>query len=106
MTLTKQDLTAITGIIQVETRKIVNGQSAMKIDLLGEIGEINKRFDGLENKMNKGFSNVDKKIIELTKRVDKIGLAIARLEDDAPTIDEFDKLQARVKKVEQKVALA
>lgn len=51
----------------------------MKSDLLGEMGKINKRFDGLENKMNRGFSNVDKKMTELTKRVDKIGLAIARL---------------------------
>lgn len=38
------------------------------------------------------------------KRIDKLGLQIANLEDDAPTIEEFDKLEARVKKVEVKMA--
>lgn len=53
-------------------RKIINGQSAMKAELL--------------------------------TRLDKIGLAVARLEDDAPTIEEFDKLEKRVTKVELKAS--
>jgi chromosome segregation ATPase len=85
-------------------RAIINGQSVMKSELLGEIRKVDKKVDHLENEMNKGFSNVDKKLTELTKRVDKIGLTVARLEEDAPTIEEFDKLEARVKKVEVKVA--
>ena len=40
----------------------------------------------------------------LTKRIDKIGLQAANLEDDAPTVKEFDRLEKRVTKVEQKVA--
>lgn len=38
------------------------------------------------------------------KRIDKLGLQIANLEDDAPTIEEFDALAKRVKKIEVKVA--
>jgi uncharacterized coiled-coil protein SlyX len=82
-------------------RKIINGQSAVKSELLGEINklrvETQKGFDGTNNKIDV----LDKK---LTKRIDKVGLQVARLEDDTPTVDEFDKLEHRVTKVEQKVA--
>ncbi|MBU0569255.1 hypothetical protein KKB40_00545 [Patescibacteria group bacterium] len=37
----------------------------------------------------------------LTARIDKIGLQLARLEDDAPTIEEFDELGKRVTVLEQ-----
>lgn len=40
----------------------------------------------------------------LTKRIDKVGLAVARLEDDTPTIEEFDTLGKRVTKVEKAVS--
>jgi chromosome segregation ATPase len=67
-------------------RTIINGQSAMKSELLGRISK-------LQTDMDKKF-----------EAVDKLGLQIANLEEDAPTIEEFDKLEARVKKVEVKVA--
>lgn len=110
MTLTTGDLKAIKGIVQEETVKIVrselrgviNGQSAMKAELLGEIRKTNLRLDKLEEEMRKGFKNVNKRIDNLTKRVDKLGLQIAKLEDDTPTIEEFDKLEKRVFKLEQK----
>lgn len=116
MTLTKQDLTAITGIVQVETRKIVqvetrnivNGQSSMKSELLGKIGKLDGKIDQLDKKLSGKIDSLDKKIdgVEerLTKRIDKIGLQVASLEDDAPTIEEFDKLTVRVTKVEQKLS--
>lgn len=59
-------------------RAIINGQSAMKSELLGKIGKV----DG------------------------KIGLSVAQLQEDATAIEEFGKLETRVKKVEQKVAVA
>jgi tetrahydromethanopterin S-methyltransferase subunit G len=97
VTLTKHDLTAITGIVQVETKKIVNGQSAMKSELLG-------RIEKLRIEMDKKFGDVDKRFDKLDERIDKIGLSVAQLQDDAPTIEEFDKLEKRVKKIEVKVA--
>jgi tetrahydromethanopterin S-methyltransferase subunit G len=51
---------------------------------------LDKKIDGVEKR--------------LTGRIDKIGLAVARLEDDAPTTEEFNKLEKRVTNVEQKVA--
>ena len=36
----------------------------------------------------------------LTTRIDKLGLQIAKLEGDAPTVEEFDKLEKRVSKLE------
>lgn len=40
----------------------------------------------------------------LTERIDKLGLQIASLEDDAPTIKEFDNLDKRVRRLEKQVA--
>jgi len=83
-------------------RVIINGQSAMKSELLTKIDRLDKKFskkfDGLDQKIDRVEKN-------LTGRIDKIGLQVARLEDDTPTRDEFDELEVRVKKVEQKVAV-
>ena len=37
----------------------------------------------------------------LTGRINKLGMQLAILEDDTPTIDEFDGLEKRVTKLEQ-----
>ena len=75
---------------------ILNGQAAIKEELKGEIRKV--RVDLTE--MIKEVSN---KVDENTDRLDKLGLQIANLEDDAPTIEEFDKLEKRVTKLEQQV---
>ncbi len=83
-------------------RVIINGQSAMKSELLGEIGKLRKETQ-------KGFEDVNDKIDKvnknLTQRIDNIGLQVANLEDDAPTVEEFDKLEKRVSKLEQKTVV-
>jgi len=80
-------------------RVLINGQSAMKSELLGEIGKLRKEtqkgFEGVNDKIDKVNKN-------LTQRIDKIGLQVANLEDDAPTVEEFNKLEKRVSKLEQK----
>jgi polyhydroxyalkanoate synthesis regulator phasin len=79
---------------------VINGQSAMKSELLTEIGKLDEkltnRIDSLEKNMNKGFEKVN-------DRVDKLGKSLAYLEDDAPTRDEFDKLDERVGNLEQNI---
>ena len=37
----------------------------------------------------------------LTKRIDKLGMQLASLEDDSPTIEEFDLLAKRVNRLEK-----
>lgn len=80
-------------------RTIINGQSVMKSELLVEIHKVDKKVDKLDEKID----GVEKR---LTTRIDKLGKSLAYLEDDAPTRGEFDGLEVRVKKVEQRVASA
>lgn len=75
---------------------IMNGQSAMKAELLGKIDKLDKKIDGLDKKIDTVKSELKEEIKKLAGRVDKIGLAEARLEDDAPTIADFEKLEKRV----------
>lgn len=88
-------------------RAIINGQSAMKSELIGKIDKLDKRLTGKVDELEGKITKLDKKIdgVEerLTKRIDKIGLQVASLEDDAPTIEEFGKLEKRVGKVEKAV---
>jgi hypothetical protein len=87
-------------------RVIINGQSAMKSELLAKVDGVDKRVSGLSDRMD----NLDKKIdgVEerLTKRIDKIGLQVANLEDDTPTREEHDNLEIRVGKLEQKIVIS
>ncbi len=90
-----------TSSTQVMLRAIVNGQSAMKGELLGLINknqkELTGKIDSLEKKVDDGFKKVN-------KRLDSIGESVAYLEDDASTWEEHDKLEKRVKKIEKKLA--
>lgn len=56
------------------------------------------------NLVDKKVEEVKDEIVEtrksLTLRIDKLGLQIANLEDDAPTVEEFDSLEKRVSKLE------
>ena len=83
---------------------IINVQSALKQELLGEIRKVDRNVDKLENQMGSLRSEMQQGFTTLTARVDKLGLQLAKLEDDSPTKDEFDKLVKRVERVEQKLA--
>ena len=82
---------------------IINGQSALKQELLSEIRKVDGKLGGLENKVDNLQSEMKQEFKKLTERVDKIGLQVAHLEDDAPTVDEFDDLVKRVKKLESQI---
>ena len=59
---------------------------------------VKSSFDGMTDcceSLHEGFKKVN-------ERIDKIGLSVANLEDDAPTIEEFDKLEVRVTDLEQR----
>lgn len=55
------------------------------------------KLSNLEKKVDRGFKT-------LSRRMDNLGLQLANLEDDSPTIDEFDELEKRVSKIEKQIA--
>ncbi len=57
----------------------------------------------VDNKVDKGFKGIKKEVVNNRKRIDKLGLQLAELADDAPTVEEFDKLDKRVTKLEHHV---
>lgn len=72
---------------------ILDGQTSIRADITSirtDVKRVEKKVDG-------GFEKVN-------GRLDKIGLSVASLEDDTPTIEEFDNLDKRVKKLEKQVA--
>ncbi len=82
-------------------RMIINGQSALKDELLRKIDKLEDKLEGKINGVDRKLDRVEK---NLTKRIDRLGSQLAYLEDDTSTKEEFDALEKRVGKVEVKVA--
>lgn len=78
-----------TGILQA----ILDGQTGLKKD----IQEVRRDVKEVKEEVKKTEGR-------LTARIDKLGLQVASLEDDAPTNDEFDVLTKRVSKLENQVS--
>lgn len=76
-------------------RAIINGQSAMKQELLTEIKKVKTDVVEHRQETKMGFEKVN-------SRIDKLGKSLAYLEDDAPTREEFDNLEGRVDGLEEK----
>jgi len=72
---------------------IIDGQRAIKEELKNDIKKV-------DTKVDKGFKEVKKEILNNRRRIDKLGIDLVELSDDAPTIEEFDKLEKRVTKLE------
>jgi len=77
-------MTRDTKILQT----LVDGQHQIRQD----IKQLDKKVDG-------GFEKVN-------GRIDKLGLQLANLEDDAPTIKEFEDLEQKVVKIRKHLALS
>lgn len=79
-------------------RAMINGISAIKGELLGEI-------TGLRKDMEKGFKEVNEKIdkvdTNLTTRINYLGKQLNALDEDAPTGEDFTKLVKRVDKLDK-----
>lgn len=70
---------------------VLNGLTGFRQEFLTFKTEVTQSF----NKMDKKIDNNHK---ELTQRLDKFGNQLAYLEDDAPTREEFDRLEKKVDK--------
>jgi len=60
----------------------------------------------VDRKVDNGFNNVTEQFGKTNKRIDKLGLQLANLEDDTPTIKEFEGLEQKVVKVQKHLALS
>ena len=84
---------------------ILNGQGAVKQELLSKINKVEEnlsgRMDGLEGKVDGLDGKIDGVEKRLTQRLDKIGRQLAYLEDDTPTREEYDNLEKRVDKMSE-----
>ena len=78
-------------------RSVINGQSALKQELLAKIGKLDKKVDNNNDSLRKDVRDGFEKV---NKRLDSIGKSVAFLEDDSPTIEEFDELESRATKLE------
>lgn len=77
-------------------RAIMNGQSAMKQELLDRIKQLSDNFNDFKLETSENFK-------KLTNRLDMIGRQVANVDDDAPNGEEFDKLVERVNDIEKKL---
>lgn len=77
-------------------RAIINGQSAIKQDLQAEIKLLRGEMDEYRMDSKEEFEKVN-------RRLDKIGMQLAYLDDDASSREDMDALEKRVKKLEQRL---
>jgi polyhydroxyalkanoate synthesis regulator phasin len=83
-------------------RSVINGQSALKDELLNKINALDKKVDEQFSEVNTGMDDLED---NLTRRIDNLGKGLAYLEDDAPTREEHAELEGRVVKIENKLQI-
>ncbi len=66
-------------------RTIINGQSSMKLELLGGIRKVDKKVGGVDKKVEDLRKETRAGFKSVNERIDKLGKSLAYLEDDAPT---------------------
>ena len=71
---------------------ILDGQASIREEIVGVKVSLQKDIKGVRGEVK-----------ENTKRLNTIGKQLAYLEDDAPTIEEFEKLKKRVGKLEKSI---
>jgi predicted nuclease with TOPRIM domain len=84
---------------------VLNGQNSMKADMMCEFKKVREEIQDSEKRLGNRIDGVEINLTKLINRVDKLGLDLAKLSDDAPTIKEFDDLVSRVNNLQSKIAL-
>ena len=80
-------------------RIIINGQSSFRQEVVTKIDKLDKK---LTAKIDTVEKNLSERIDRVENRLDGIAKQLAYLEDDTPTREEFNVLEKRVGKLEQK----
>ena len=65
--------------------------------ILDKVTQIGEDLSAFRSEVYARFDRVD-------ERVDKLGMQIANLEDDAPTTEEFSTLEKKVEKLQKRIA--
>lgn len=65
--------------------------------ILDKVSYIEQKITHVEQKLDENINETK----ENGERITKLGLQLAELEDDAPTVDEFGLLEERVAKLER-----
>ena len=85
-------------------KAVVESQSSMKSELLGEISKISNKLDKVEKKLSGDINSLrseTKKGFEgINNRADLLGKQLNALDEDAPTSESFNNLVERFDKLE------
>ena len=68
--------------------------------ILDKITYVDRKVDAIDKKLDENIMETKKN----GERITNLGKQLAELEDDAPTVREFDQLEKRVTKLEQQSA--
>lgn len=86
-------------------KAVVSSQSAMKSELLSEIGKLRKEtqkgFKEVNNKIDEHRKETKQGFKDINNRADLLGKQLNTLDEDAPTSDDFSSLVKRVDKLEK-----
>lgn len=82
-------------------KAVINGQHALRSELVGEISKLRKEMNSKFEDVGKRFDKVDERFDGVDDRLDRQGKQLAYLDDDVPTREEFDSLESRVDKLEK-----
>lgn len=83
-------------------RAVVNNQSVIKSELLGEIKKVEEKLTKMMNGLEVKIDNVENR---LTKRINRLGVQLNEWDSDVRRREEFDELVLRVEKMEEKTSL-
>lgn len=84
----------------------INGQSAMKSELIKKIDDVHKEVVKVRTELTELKVETKKNFEKINDRTDNIGNTVAVFDEDAPTGEEFTALKTRVDKIEQKMVFA
>lgn len=74
--------------------------------ILDRVKSVDNKVDDVKKDINVVKEEAKNTEERLTERIDKLGIQLARLEDDAPTVEEFKDLKHEVTKIQKHLAIS
>lgn len=92
--------------VQKMFKILVNGQSAMKSELLAKIENVHKEVVKVHSELVEFKNETKENFDKINDRADKIGKTVAVFDEDSPIGEEFTDLKNKVDEIAQKLAFA